>query len=267
MEPREPEKKRRRAPEHLLETDEQRRARLHERNERDRARRRTESKEQRKTRLAKRNVRDRDRRRECTESAEDKAARAEQVRARRRAESAEHRAARLEQMRGHNNERLATESEQECYHAFQGPRPEASKNQARGIEQLSHEKINYLCEPKKTTGHSSQHKKRTFSQNQCRKCGLNWPHVESPCPAAGKNCRNCGKANHFARMCWSNKTHYTQQGQPQQKSAHKHKSQVHQISVTPPQDDNSDDEEFLFVVGQGVNDKKALKVTVEFQSA
>ena len=36
------------------------------------------------------------------------------MRARRRAESAEHRAARLEQMRAHNNERLATESEQEC---------------------------------------------------------------------------------------------------------------------------------------------------------
>ena len=37
-------------------------------------------------------------RRECTESAEDKAARVQQMRARRRAESAEHRAARLEQM-------------------------------------------------------------------------------------------------------------------------------------------------------------------------
>ena len=61
-------------------------------------------------------------------------------------------------------------------------------------------------------------------------------------------------------MCWNNKTHYTQQGQPQRKSVHKHKSQVHQISVTPPQDDNSDDEEFLFVVGQ-VNDKKVPKVT------
>ena len=120
MEPREPENKRRRAPEHPLETGQQRRARLHERNERDRARRRTESKEQRKIRLAKRNARDRARWRECTESAEDKAARTEQMRARRRAESAERRAARLEQMRAHNNERLATESEQDCYHAFRG---------------------------------------------------------------------------------------------------------------------------------------------------
>ena len=115
MEPREPENKRRRAPEHPLETD---RARLHETNERDRARKRTESKEQRKTRLAKRNARDRARRRECTELAEDKAARAEQM----RAKSAKHRVARLEQMRTHNNERLATESEQECNHVFRGPR-------------------------------------------------------------------------------------------------------------------------------------------------
>ena len=35
MEPRKPEKKRRRAPEHPLKTDEQRRARLHEKNKRD----------------------------------------------------------------------------------------------------------------------------------------------------------------------------------------------------------------------------------------
>ena len=43
------------------------------------------------------------------------------MRARRREESAEHRAARLEQMRAHNNERLATESEQEYDHVFRGP--------------------------------------------------------------------------------------------------------------------------------------------------
>ena len=140
MEPREPEKKQRKAPEHTLETDKQRRARFHERNERDRARRRTESKEQRKTRLAKRNARDRARRRECTESTEDKAARAEQMRARRRAESAEHRAARLEQMRAHNNERLATESEQdECYHAFWGPRPVA------WVQRIQHSDANWEC--------------------------------------------------------------------------------------------------------------------------
>ena len=76
-------------------------------------------------RLAKRNAIDRARRKECTESTEDKAARAEQMRARRRSESVELRAARLEQMRAHNNERLATESEQECYHAFRGPHPVA----------------------------------------------------------------------------------------------------------------------------------------------
>ena len=49
-------------------------------------------------------------------SAEDNAARAEQMRARRRAESLEHRAARLQHMRAYEGslfERLATESEQE----------------------------------------------------------------------------------------------------------------------------------------------------------
>ena len=61
------------------------------------------------------------------------------MRARRRAESTEHRAARLEQMRAHNNERLATESEQECYHAFWGPRPVA------WVQRIQQSDANWEC--------------------------------------------------------------------------------------------------------------------------
>ena len=69
-----------------------------------------------------------------------------------------------------------------------------------------------------------------FPQIQCRKCGLNWPHVESPCPAAGKNCRNCGKANHFTRMCRRNNLSASQHTsinheffKSQQNQSHHHK--------------------------------------------
>ena len=38
---------------------------------------------------------------------------------------------------------------------------------------------------------------------QCRNCGLSWPHCDSPCPAKGQTCRNCKKLNHYARVCRS----------------------------------------------------------------
>ena len=61
------------APEHPLETDQQRRVRLHEETELEGEQ---SQRNREKTRLAKRNARDRARRRGCKESAEDKAARA-----------------------------------------------------------------------------------------------------------------------------------------------------------------------------------------------
>ena len=45
------------------------------------------------------------------------------------------------------------------------------------------------------------HTQNTDSHNrQCYKCGFDYPH-ESKCPAEGKECRACGRRNHFARCC------------------------------------------------------------------
>ena len=41
------------------------------------------------------------------------------------------------------------------------------------------------------------------SGQQCRNCGLSWPHRDSPCPAKGQTCRKCNKQNHYARVCRS----------------------------------------------------------------
>ena len=40
-------------------------------------------------------------------------------------------------------------------------------------------------------------------ENTCRRCGYNWPHAKSPCPAQGKQCGKCGKFNHFQKCCKS----------------------------------------------------------------
>ena len=39
----------------------------------------------------------------------------------------------------------------------------------------------------------------------CRNCGGEWPHKNGQCPARGKECRNCLKYNHFARVCRSSR--------------------------------------------------------------
>ncbi|KAL4008088.1 hypothetical protein ACER0C_001940 [Sarotherodon galilaeus] len=39
----------------------------------------------------------------------------------------------------------------------------------------------------------------------CKRCGTK--HSSRQCPAYGKQCKNCGKMNHFARMCRSRKVH------------------------------------------------------------
>ena len=44
---------------------------------------------------------------------------------------------------------------------------------------------------------SSKPLKRTTT---CRNCGGTYPH-EGPCPAKGKQCRKCGKYNHYAKVC------------------------------------------------------------------
>ena len=58
----------------------------------------------------------------------------------------------------------------------------------------------------------------------CRQCGFSWPHVSSPCPAIGRICNNCGKPNHFAKMCLT-RSHTTELPQTRVKVWQKQKSQ------------------------------------------
>ena len=64
--------------------------------------------------------------------------------------------------------------------------------------------------------------KAKASANTCRNCGEEWPHAQGPCPAKGKQCRNCNKFNHFAKLFRSPRAnirqgHTSKQNQPRRR--------------------------------------------------
>ena len=64
--------------------------------------------------------------------------------------------------------------------------------------------------------------KAKASTNTCRNCIEEWPHTQGPCPAKGKQCRNCNKFNHFAILCRSPRAnirqgHTLKQNQPRRR--------------------------------------------------
>ena len=90
---------------------------------------------------------------------------------------------------------------------------ELSEIQAKGIEQSLAPLTIGDDEPQSAltlTSSRKQHYSRSAKLNdiqektqQCRNCGGLWPHTTTPCPAKNKTCLNCGKANHFAKVCRS----------------------------------------------------------------
>ena len=57
------------------------------------------------------------------------------------------------------------------------------------------------------------------STQKSQNCGRA-PHQDNVCPAKGKACRNCGKFNHFARLCLSKAP---KAGKNSRKRSNKHK--------------------------------------------
>ena len=50
---------------------------------------------------------------------------------------------------------------------------------------------------------SACHQTENTSTAKCCNCGKSWPHVNAPCPARGKQCKNCNRPGHFAKVCRS----------------------------------------------------------------
>ena len=127
-----------------------------------------------------------------------------------------------------------------------GRRDETSDYQAKDIESKEGytENTNRLeMKPKKT----------------CNNCGGEWPHL-AQCPAKGKTCRKCGKANHFQVVCRSKNLSKGTKNRP--------RVQRKTPAVRPFEHDavSSDDDEYLYSVGNGksasLSKSPKVKVTV-----
>ena len=85
----------------------------------------------------------------------------------------------------------------------------------------------------------------------CFCCGLSGHKAkDSSCPAKGKNCNKCGKSGHFGRVCKSS----PKPSNPQSRSSVN--------LITPRFDNDSSDDEYLFILG---NSSKRVPVIINDQ--
>jgi len=148
---------------------------------------------------------------------------------------------------------------------------EASETQAKGMEDsVAQSSVNPLESVKHIR--SGQHPRRPAQSrpqpktNQCRQCGLSWPHTKSPCPARGKTCNSCGKPNHFAKMCLTGRKTAPAHGQRGPKrTAPNRRSQLNQVSTAPKQqeEESSSDDEYIFTLGREPGKMKVPETNVE----
>ena len=138
---------------------------------------------------------------------------------------------------------------------------EISEAQASGIEKtVTSEDVNRVSynykRPIKPVFQPQQCVKSQQPLNRCRNCGLIWPHTTGPCPAKGQQCYNCGKLNHFAKVCRSkptssNKPEITQM--PKNDAAN-------QITADP---DSSSDDEYMYALNMDAPVSKVPTVSVQ----
>ena len=60
---------------------------------------------------------------------------------------------------------------------------------------------------RRTFSHQKRNTERRHNDHpyaaKCHKCADSWPHLNAPCPARGKQCKNCNRHGHFVKVCRS----------------------------------------------------------------
>ena len=125
-----------------------------------------------------------------------------------------------------------------------GRREEQSSYQARNIESKDSPRDNL---------------NEMNSKQQCHFCGGPYPHGNTPCPAKGKLCRKCGKANHFSKVCRSK----PQKQNPKNKRKNQEQRQSKRpINPLQPTDSESElsSEDYMYTVKNRTTPKVRVKV-------
>ena len=87
--------------------------------------------------------------------------------------------------------------------------------------------------------------------NKCRNCGGQYPH-DGDCPARGKDCKACGKMNHFARQCRSKQQKDTRrQYRPVDNKVRQQHSVCNVTERSNDNDSSSSDDKYIFVINSG----------------
>ena len=101
------------------------------------------------------------------------------------------------------------------------------------------------------------------SKGTCRNCGGEWPHEKGNCPARGKECRKCGKLNHFARQCRSSKP--DNEVPNQYPESNRRGNKIRPV-VGPPdnqsESSSSDESSYCYAVKTTAKNNPTTKVTI-----
>ena len=107
-----------------------------------------------------------------------------------------------------------------------------------------------------------QPQKQNDRGQMCNNCGGSWPHEggQSNCPAFNKQCRSCGKYNHFSKVCYSNTENSTA------RSNHLPKKH-HRVQHVNQHDHNSElsssEEEFVYMASTNLDQLPHFTINME----
>ena len=116
---------------------------------------------------------------------------------------------------------------------------EATSEQMKAMED-GQAQANAVKDRRKRGDKTDRNEKEENRDRKCKFCGRTHPMKKEKCPAWGETCNECGKKNHFQKMC----------RQREGKTKFKSKKAVHALH-----DSESDSDEYLLSVGREKDDK------------
>ena len=135
------------------------------------------------------------------------------------------------------------------------------ERQAKTMEKDS---VNRVYEQRNMSGgshnkfkkYSKEHRNSSKKRSECKRCGGDHEREKEKCPAYGKECRKCGKMNHYARKCLSGKP------KNKDKPSKPVQDKARQVTDKSPEKESSSDSDTVFSVNSSKDPRPTVKVRV-----